>query len=328
MLCGRWGFVWLRPCEEIVRNGLLLAALTGAALLSVPNSASAERPAQVDATRTEPVQLSHRTARGQSRTLTLSAEVRAEAVEGAALPVTVLNLELPMVLEVQSVADDGVASVSASFTPVRVDIRADDVAVDSSAMIASLGSTRLSFTVSPTGAVSERSGNFARDTSRADTGGTVIDTLSLAWIEFPSEPVAIGESWMQTVPLYLAEGNANLTAQLSTRYTLAGYVMWGGREQLLIDSTYSTTVNGTQGGTTAETPTTTIVGRGSGDGFAIVDPSTGNVVHLEGTNGAVLTYTDSAGVRTIETIRSEWTLSSGSGAAEGSGEGTGATAPN
>jgi hypothetical protein len=307
------------------RSSVLALAFL-AASAATPSPAHAERPAQIDDQRAGTTSFGHTLTRGQTRQLAISATQTVEAVEGRQVPTNTMALEARVQLEVQSVLDGGGAQLSASFSPDTLRIEEGPIPVELAAFLNSVSGTRFSFSVAPNGTFGDRTGQFRREPSRADTGAFIIDALALSWIQFPAEPVAIGDSWLQSVPLTMGLDVPEVQASISVRYTLAGFVLHAGREHALLDATFATVIDG------AQTPAgsdiaTVIVGRGLGEGYVIYDVVNGRMAEQSIENGLVITYTDGSGARTTETIRQSWMMRDTSYGAAGEGSGVAVAAP-
>lgn len=281
--------------------GLLLAA----ALAAVPAVGQAERPQQIDSTRTDKIRLAYSFSRGQARTIALQAAQVTEGLQGTDGSVNVLNVTAPFTVEVQRMTDDGRAVVSASISPQSVTYSSGGANLSSDSISQALRSARLSFTIASDGTISERSGSVPADTTGAAAGAYIQDAISLTWIQFPQEDVGVGSTWLQIIPLSMNDERANMSATISVKYTLSGFAMVNGREHAVIDAQYNTFIEGQAGGGDSNQREFRIVGRGQGEGYILFDFRSGRLTEASARNGMVITTTENSGFRTVRAFSSE-----------------------
>lgn len=301
---------------RLVRCGAFVALAYSAALPVAPE-ADAERPVAIDSTRSDRVQLQHRFTRGQTQTYQLVAAQRISPVTRDPV-VTDVRMSLTFSQEVQNVAPDGSATVGTTLSnpALETDVQSRRVFEAAWARLRGLRSTTR---VEPDGTLLENLGGAMTDFGALDPSGTVVDLITMTRVEFPREAVAIGESWLQTIPLSVSTADSSIVATASARYTLVGYAPFAGREVAVIDATYDTSVEGAV--SFSNHARELLIGRGHGSGYLLFDVGAGEVLEIGVTNGVVLTRTDISGARSIFTadINSTVTSLSVAAAAEGSG---------
>lgn len=290
---------------------LLLAALPGLALLApLPSApAYAERPAQIDATRTQPLLLQWRYTRGQSATYGITADVAVEDLRQSDTVTSSASVALSLRSEVQSVDAQGTASLALSLGDPTVSLvspRRDDAP---SVVSAALRGARVNFSARPDGTVQERTGLPGSDRTHPNPSAWVSDLIALAWVQFPGEQVRVGDSWVQILPMSQDSGtDGRVAASFTVEYTFTGYALHAGREHIVIDARYSAAVDGNVpfAGTTDQTAT--LVGRGDGEGYLLFDAAAGSLSEIGLRLGFVLTQTDPTGLRTSRAVTSNATL--------------------
>ncbi|MFT6399474.1 MAG: hypothetical protein ACJAYU_004241, partial [Bradymonadia bacterium] len=167
-----------------------------------------------------------------------------------------------------------------------------------------LQAARLSSSIASDGSVEESTGRIASDTAHdASIVGFLSDAFTLHWIQFPSEPVSIGDSWLQTEQ----ETEGGLTSVLSARYTLSGFHHDGGRDLAVIDTVYTYAVDGQVVAERSGRPAR-VVARGHGEGFLLFDYGRGQIHELGIRIGTVLTSTETSGGHTSSAFAHEGTL--------------------
>ena len=300
---------------RFIRCGASIALAFCATLPMVP-LADAERPASIDSTRSERVLLHHLFARGDTKTYQVVATQSIAPVSRGNVP-TDVRMSLTFSQEVQNVAPDGSATVGTTLSDpsFETDVQSRRMFEATWARLRGLRTTNR---LETDGTMLENLGGGTSDFGALDPSGTVVDLLTMTRVEFPREPVAIGESWLQTIPLSVSTADGSIRATAAARYTLAGYAPFSGREVAVIDATYDTTIEGTL--TFSNQASEVLVGRGHGSGFLLFDVRAGEILQVEVNNGVVLTRTDISGGRSTFTSEMAATVTSiSAGAMEGSG---------
>ena len=282
-----------------------LAAATASMALLTTAPASAERPAQIDNTRSDTVTLTHSFARGQSSLYELIATQTIEQLEGDGDLTASLDITLPVRVEVQSVDDGGLATVTTSMGDPTIAMIVDEDDEDPDDAEDILDAARITQVVQPDGTVVETSGALEEDGSVVNATGMVSDLLSALWIQFPTDPVAIGDTWLQTMPLAMGGDSDNLRAVVNARYTLAGYAAGVGGEQVVIDVEYTQVIEGDvqQAGVPVY-----VVGRGLSRGYILFDHRGGVVTESGVEGGLVLTFNEPNGDRMTMSLESSATV--------------------
>lgn len=296
-------------------------AVVGALLLSVlPSSASAERPTTVDASRSDRVQLVYKYTRGQTSSFTLNLHEVIEPLSGQSESNAFdITLSLPFTQQVQSVTDQGVASIGTTLGELTLNVETAG-RNNLSSVRDRLRGVRITSSIEPDGTVVEQINPLQTDVPAMDPSGGVADLLVTIRPELPLEPVGIGDSWVQSTPLSVTTADGMVTGTVNARYTLAGYALYAGREVVVLDGTYESVIDGTEnyGGLTSAT----LVGRGNGEGYIIFDVAAGRVLEHGLDNGLVLTTTDASGGRAVVGAITHATIvASNVGAADGEGSG-------
>lgn len=285
-----------------------ITAITIAAVSLASSAAFAERPTVVDTTRATEVTLAYRLARGDSQSYLYTTSFLAEELEGAAGEELRVQLSMPVSYEVQNVDAAGVALVATSLRPPTISATRDGEPLDTSAVEAAFRTARLTSSVTPDGTVIDRAGDFAASPNPDDayTTGFVSDNLAVHWAQFPQEPVSIGDSWLQVVPMDMHDAENNLSATISVRYTLAGFAQAPVGEVAVIDAVYTTAIDGQMvdpSGVGAR-----VVGRGMGEGYLLFDHVNGRLYEVALHDGIVLTATENNGRRTTTSFSQDVTI--------------------
>jgi hypothetical protein len=288
-----------------------VATLLASSVVVVPMPTSAAYPEAVTTTRTTPVALQYRLQRGQSARYTITGSQIREGLEGTPGNVSTFSFTIPYTWEVQSVDDAGRALVASSLTSPNLSWVVNGESEDTRGIADGILSARLTHRVSPTGSVSERSGTIDTNIVTPDAGTFLADSLAASWIEFPEQPVGIGDSWLQTVPLEMGSAGPELVALIEVRYTLTGFV---GESTAVIDAVYSTQIDGTLPATTQGGRGLRVVGRGQGEGYVLFNTAAGVVNEVSLRSGMVLTATENSGRRTSQAYTSNVTLTSAASA--------------
>lgn len=256
--------------------------------------ALAERPAEVDTSRTSEIQLGYAFERGNAESHVLDAHMTAEALDsGTREPAWELILSLPLSYEVQSVNDAGNALVATSLGSPTVTRRENGVNVDTGSVLQGLRAARITATVAPNGSVVDRSTGTSEPGDRTDAVAWLADILAYHMPQFPQEPIVVGDSWLQAIN----HSQDDLVTSVTIRYTLAGFADHPIGNVAVIDATYTTTVEGQT--TVSGTAMQRIVGRGSGEGYLLFDHEGGRIVESGLRNGVVITSSTHAGHRTM-----------------------------
>jgi hypothetical protein len=302
---------------RLIRYGAFIPLAYCATLPTVP-VANADRPSAIDATRSERVLLQHLFARGNTKTYQLVATQSIAPVARDNTP-TDVRMSLTFSQEVQNVAPDGSATVGTTLSDPSLDTDLQNRRVFE-ATWARLRGLRTTTRLQSDGTMLENLGGGTSDFGALDPSGTVVDLLTMTRVEFPREPVAIGESWLQTIPLSVSTADGSIMATAAARYTLAGYAPFAGREVAVIDAIYDTTIEGAI--SFSNQAREVLIGRGHGSGYLLFDVRAGEVLQVGVNNGVVLTRTDISGGRATFTSQMAATVTSVSaGSVEGSGSG-------
>lgn len=269
-------------------------------------TAHAERPSQLDTTRSDRVTLQYSFERGAARTFVLQAEERIEGLDGTSGDVTDFVVTAPVLWEVQNIDAEGVAEVAMSVAAIEPSLTVDGEAESTREIVEALAAARFSLRLRRSGDNEEFTASVGRDSSRADAGAFVSDLLRSAWVEFPAEPVGIGDSWLQTIPLAMSDVENRISATLTVRYTLVGFALVNEVEQAVIDAELTTVIDGQQ--PLGNDLAMRIIGRGNGDGYIVFDHRAGAITEVGADNGLILTFIDPADQRTALAISSTSTL--------------------
>lgn len=278
-------------------------ALAATFILAAAPEARAERPAEVDDTRTETVRLQYKFDRGASHNFLFDWVYGSEELEGGDGESTAVTLSMPVTHEVQS-ANGGSGVIATSLQTPTIARQANGEAVSDDGLAAALQTARLTQTVAPDGSVSGGSGTIGTSNAEdATTVGFLNDAFQLQWIQFPMEAVSIGDSWLQTEQ----ETEGGLTSVLSARYTLAGYAREGDRDLAVIDTVYTYSVDGQVVAERSGRPAR-VVARGHGDGYVLFDHNRGQIHELGIRLGTILTSTETSGVHSSSSFSHQGTL--------------------
>ncbi len=288
------------------RSSLLVVA----ALLVIATEAAAERPAEIDTSRSDHVSLRYSFERGASQAFALDASTVSEGLEGTRGTVTEFTISMPVTYEVQTVDDAGVATVATSLRAPVMSLTVGGESEGVRGISEVIRAARLTHQIAADGTLVERSGEIEPDDTAADASSFLTDTLALAWVDFPQESVAIGDSWLQIVPMQMNDSETALMANVSVRYTMAGFALVNGVEHAVIDAEYTTTIDGQLNAGAQGVRSLRVVGRGRGEGYIIFDHRAGRAAEVHLDNGVVFTATESNGFRTSESVVSHTTLRS------------------
>jgi len=293
------------------------------ALLGVSGTAWAERPTQLDTTRSDRVTLQYQFERGTARTWSMTADERVEGLDGTTGDITDFSIRAPVYWEVQNIDAEGIAEIAMSIADIEASLVVDDEDESTREILDALEPARFSLRLRRSGDNEEYTASVGRDSSRADAGAFISDVLRTAWVEFPAESVGIGDSWLQTIPLAMNDLENRVNATLTVRYTLTGFAMVGGVEQAVIDAELTTVIDGQQ--PLGNDLVLRIVGRGSGEGYIVFDHRAGVITEVGAENGLILTYVDPSDQRTSLSITSSTTLATQALEAEEDEDGEGDT---
>lgn len=276
------------------------AAIAASLALSVPGVAHADYPETVTTERSAAVSLAHSLQRGQSATYTIRGSQVREGLENTPGNVATFSCSVPYTWEVQSVDDAGLAQVANSLTNPDVSWVVNGEAEPAGGIVDGIRAARLTQRVARDGTVSDASGAIDTREVNPDAGNFLSDAIAFAWIQFPDEPVAIGDSWLQTIPLQLGAGTQELQATVAARYTLNGFAPWGDGEVAVIDADYTITIDGTMSTSATSGRVLRVVGRGQGDGYVLFDAGAGRLREVSLRSGMILTATENSGRRTSQ----------------------------
>ena len=281
----------------------LITAFSLALALQAPLLASADRPssASIDTSRKDKVVLSHEFRRGQSFSFTTTASQTIESLDGIESVKADSRVTLPVVYEVQRTEADGSAVLTLSAAGANVSATANGRAVALGSFVDSLRSSRVTRAIRRDGTIAETTGTLPSDSSQARTSAFVADLLAMHWVQFPAEPLAIGESWLQSIPLQLDDTTGKLNGSINARYTLVGF----SGQNAVIDATYEAEVEGSLTEGSAGARTVRVSGRGRGEGYVLFDPQGGVVVESGSRLGLVNTFTETNGIRRVLSISSQ-----------------------
>ena len=273
-------------------------------VLVLPVAASAQRPTEVSTDGGE-VALSYAFARGASLPFAATVALDMEALDSTPRRMRV-DIAMPATFEVQSVSDAGQALVAASVRNVQVTATTGTRQTNLGDVASLLQSFRTSLTLSADGTVIERTGFQVRGTPRREDATIQIaffDAISTVWPQFPTEPVAVGDSWLQVFPDASHDPDNDLSSTLTVRYTMAGFVDVGGRRQALVDVAVTRQIDGQV--TDGAGRGSRVVGRGQGEGYIIFDYQRGRLSEQQISAGWVTTITETNGSRSQFAVRSD-----------------------
>ena len=277
-------------------RSLSLFALT--LVLSVGATASAERPGDVDASREAPTALSNQFERSDARTFMVNLDI---SVEGLSMRDDAVEAEgsVPVQTEVLRVDEDGVAEIAVSIDRPQLTILDSEESVDVGDAIAALQATRLTRSIRSDGHLVDTTGQIADEGTGAPIAATVADVMSLIWIELPGEEVSVGDTWVQTAPMWIGADSASLRAEQQLRYTLAGFATLPTGEVAVIDFTIDERVSGEVPLDDEGLQTMQVSGRGTGSGYVLFNVAGGYTQEVGLETGSVVVYEDSAGTQYI-----------------------------
>lgn len=269
--------------------------------------ADAARPESVDTDRDTEVTLNYAFSRGDATSYVLEANFASEALDATFGATMEVQLTLPLTYEVQSTDDAGIALIATSLRSPSLTVTEQGEETSASSLEESLQGARLSQAVSNDGTVSDRTGAFTVHDSR-DTFvlGFVADVLGIRWVQFPQESIAVGESWLQIIPLDINDSDGGLSANIAVRYTLAGFET--GTNIAVIDTEYTTTIDGEI--VSEDGRGSRLTGRGTGDGYILFDIDGHRIRELHFSSGLVIASTLSDGTRRMRGVRQSATLRS------------------
>lgn len=293
------------------------------ALLIAPAAAFAERPTTIDSSRATRAQLEYEWSRGQTASYTLQFSQQIEPLSGQPESNNFLiSVSLPFNQEVQSVSDSDVAGIATTLGELAMDVQTT-ARVNFNPVRERLRGVRITSRVESDGTLLEQINPLSNGLPAFDPAAIVADLFISSQPALPREPVGIGDSWIQTIPMSLSTVDLSITGELRVRYTLAGYAMYGGREVAVIDGLYETFVNGVESmeGLTSAT----VIGRGSGEGYVLFSVSEGRVLEHGMRNGVVLTTTDATGGRSVVGIQIQASVTMGGLPTDVEGSGVAAT---
>lgn len=277
----------------------LAAALT---LIGLPQ-AHAERPTEIDDSRSGSVTLQYTFDRGAAHNFVLDWTYASEELEGGDGGQTSVTLNMPLTHEVQTTAG-GAGTIATSLQTPTLVREIDGEPAETSGLSGALLSARLTSTVARDGTVSNASGTVTTtDPDEATAIGFLNDVFQLQWIQFPLEAISIGDSWLQTQQ----DLEGGLTSVLSARYTLVGFTRSGERDLAVIDTVYTYSVDGQVVAERSGRPAR-IVARGHGEGYVLFDHNRGQVHEMGIRLGTILTSTETSGVHRSSSFSHEGTL--------------------
>jgi len=288
--------------RNAIRNLCILAAFS---LPFTPSDAFAERPSQIDATRTDPIQFSYRFTRGQSTSYELTGRTTIEKLSNASGDRIEFSVTVPVRHEVQNVNSDGVATISTSFGVPTLDLQNAPREHTTADVASALRAARVTRTIASDGRVSDTAGDLTSETHLAHYVEFLADALTLQWMSVPVESISVGDSWLQTVPKSIIGNDDNLMSSISVRYTVAGFANVGGREHAVIDAEYTARIDGTTTFGTERSRAAQVVLRGSGEGYVLFDTRSGRITESAHRIGSILTITEANAARESQAITVE-----------------------
>lgn len=276
-----------------------------------PAAAYAERPAQIDTTRNDSVQLAYRFSRGASQAWSLTLQQSVEGLQNTRQASAEVQLSGTIRYEVQSVDPAGVATITTTVANPQVVVRTNGSTTSAAPLASVVRAARVSQRIRPDGTSEERTQLPDNDPTGADTTATLTDLMSLLWVQFPAEQLRVGDSWVQTVPSYSHDPQNGINGTISIRYTFTGYALHRGSEHLVLDAIVESALDGTRQPSGANAQSARIVGRGHGTAYVLFHAGRGQVAEVGYDHGFVLTITEQNGRRAVQTIRSQATLATG-----------------
>ena len=278
-------------------------ALAALFLFVATPDAGAERPAEIDESRTETVRLQYKFDRGASHSFLFDWTYASEELEGGDGEDSVVTLSMRITHEVQS-TNGGSGTLATSLQTPTITRSENGEPISADRLSDALASARLTQTVAPDGSVSGGTGTISTSNAEDATAvGFLNDAFQLQWIQFPLEAVTIGDSWLQTEQ----EVEGGLTSVLSARYTLVGYAREGERDLAVIDTVYSYSVDGQVVAERSGRPAR-VVARGHGGGYVLFDHNRGQIHELGIRLGTILTSTETSGIHSSSSFTHEGTL--------------------
>ncbi|MFT4703027.1 MAG: hypothetical protein ACI81R_000715 [Bradymonadia bacterium] len=272
---------------------VLLTVLSTLLAASVPTAADAARPGEITDTATAAT-FSYRLSRGLSQRLETNIVIQTEELAGRRSTEHVFNARFGYTWEVQSVGDDGTATVANSLTNAEANYTIAGEREDTTEIVNAMRGARLSHQVTSTGTLINATGTLETE---EQIGNIVHDIISSAWVQFPAEPVSPGDIWLQSIPRAVGLDTGSIQAGTTAQYTLAGYANVGGARHAVIDVVYATRLDGLLEDEGGSGQRVELLGRGAGTAYVLFNMATHRVTEVSGNIGDVMTGTLISGSR-------------------------------
>lgn len=260
------------PVPDHRMTGTRRRVTMGIALVAIlaGSEAAAERPENIDTSRSDTTQFAYQFSRGQVLSNPWTFHERVEGLDGTAGGVWNVTLTMLVRNEIQTVDSAGVASVATSLSDIAgtVEMYGEDIDVAELAPV--FEAARISLNVDQHGNASDRRDQVGIMPVGPDLSTDVPDMLRLLWVNYPIEPVSIGNSWLGTIPMADHDPESGLTSTVVARYTLAGFAAGESGELAVLDIDYTIEMTGSRDLSNDGTRMVQIVGRGNGQGHALV----------------------------------------------------------
>jgi hypothetical protein len=226
-----------------------------------------------------------------------------EALGDNPTPPLTFSLSVPWTQEVQSIAANGAASLAQTIGEPAFRVTAGQTRQDLTQSRTRLRTARVTLRVAPNGSILEQLSSIQSDAPIFDPSSVTTDLIAMSRIEFPQEPISVGESWIQVVPMSLSASDGSIQGSIQVRYTLAGYASWRGREVAVFDGELTARMDGAL--SYANLTSDALVGRGSGASWVLFDVQRQEVLEMGFQQGLVLTRTPVSGARSMQGLALE-----------------------
>ena len=255
----------------------------------------------IDSARTDKVSLRYKFTKGQTLQFTTTARQSISAV-GSSNSLSESRVTLPSVFEVQELSADGTAEMVLAVRSPSIQLTSDGRAVNVANLTKSIGGAQARRTLLADGTLVNPTAVGDRSPETGEAAAFINDLLAMQWPQFPTEPVAVGTQWLQTIPMAVTDDTGRVDATANVRYTLKG-LQKSNRNIAVIAVSYETAANGSVP-TPGSNSTSSLVSRGRGEGYLLFDLQAGQVVETEYRLGIVNVVVTPVGARTTLTVES------------------------
>lgn len=273
----------LRASLALLAALLVLPAGSFAHAQSMP-----ERPSRVDTARQSPLTLGYNVQAGHSASFTLRMRQDVETLANLAPAAPSYTLSVPVRLQIQEVEEDGAFTVVRSLGRPALNTTRSLSADDDRRVAAALDGARITETFTAGGDRQRRDISLEADGRPSGILENVIDILALQLPTLPPEALRVGDSWAQSHSLAFQTVASSARGTITAHYTLAGFVTHANREHVLIDIQWTVELEGEAILLNRQRDRQPLIAGASGEGFALLDPSTGLIAQQVGRLGTVL----------------------------------------